>query len=95
MPKRQSKTSEKYEDWEGKIASALKDLEEHPDAKIKHVAHHYGLNRNTLHNQLKGKHKPAREAHPESAALTKEEEDEVTPWGWVQSTGGCARWWSL
>jgi hypothetical protein len=40
MPKRQSKKSEKYDDRESKIASAIKDLKEHPDAKLKHVAEH-------------------------------------------------------
>jgi hypothetical protein len=36
-----------------------------------------GLNRNTLHNRIYGKSKPAREAHPEKTALTKEAENEV------------------
>jgi hypothetical protein len=38
MQKRQSERSEKYDDRERKIASAIKDLKEHPDAKLKHVA---------------------------------------------------------
>jgi hypothetical protein len=80
MPKRQSERSEKYDDRERKIASAMKYLKEHPDAKLKHVANHYSLNRNTLHNRIYGKSKPAREAHPENAALTKEEENEVVRW---------------
>jgi hypothetical protein len=77
---RPSKKTEKYDDRESKIASAIKDLKDHPDAKLKHVADHYGLNRNTLHNRLKEKHKPAREAQPDNAALTKEEENEVVSW---------------
>jgi hypothetical protein len=36
--------------------------------------------RNILHNRIYGESKPAREAHPENAALTKEEENAVVRW---------------
>jgi hypothetical protein len=80
MPKHPNKKAQKYEERERKISSALKDLDEHPDAKLKDVARHYGLHRNTLSNRVHKKTKPAREAHPAKQALTKEEEDELVRW---------------
>jgi transposase-like protein len=80
MPKHPNKKAQKYEERERKISSALKDLDEHPDAKLKDVAKHYGLHRNTLSNRVHKKTKPAREAQPANQALTKEEEDELVRW---------------
>ena len=47
---------------------------------MKHVAAHYGLNRDTLHNRYYGKTQAARAAHPEQRSLTEEHERSVEEW---------------
>ena len=47
---------------------------------MKHIAAHYGLDRDTLHNGYYGKTQAARAAHPEQRSLTEEQERSVEEW---------------
>lgn len=66
-------------DYQGeRVTGAIKDLKENPDSKMKHIAAHYGLSRDTLHNRYYGKTlQEARAAHPEQRSLKEEQERSV------------------
>ena len=49
-------------------------------SKIKYVAAHYGLTRETLHNCFYGKTQAARAVHPEQRLLTEEQRESVGEW---------------
>ena len=42
------KKAQRYGDHEERVAKAIKGLKEIPESKMKHVATHYGLDRDTL-----------------------------------------------
>ena len=81
MPRRPNKKAQRYDGQGERAANAIKDLKENPESKMKHVAAHYGLSRDSLHNYY-GKTQAARAAHPEQRPLTEKQERSVE--GWVE-----------
>ncbi|KAA8895352.1 hypothetical protein FN846DRAFT_894244 [Sphaerosporella brunnea] len=55
--------AQKYEEHEREVLSAIKDVQEHSDSRIKDVASHYGIARNTLTTRVQERMHGAREAH--------------------------------
>ena len=72
--------NKKRDDHKNRVAKAINDLKENPESKIKHVAAHYGLTRDTLHNRYYGKTQAARAVHPEQRSPTKEQERSLEQW---------------
>ena len=55
MPRRPNKKAQRYNDHEEEVAKAIKDLKNNPESKMKHIAAHHGLDRDTLYNCYYGK----------------------------------------
>ena len=50
MPKQINQKRKRYDEHEEKLQSAIADVKSNPEAKLSHVAVHYGINRKTLYN---------------------------------------------
>jgi broad specificity phosphatase PhoE len=45
MPRKQSKKAEKYDDHQRRVARAIQELKDNPEAKLKNIAQANGLSR--------------------------------------------------
>ena len=77
MLRRPNKTAQRYDNHKERVAKAIKDSEENPGSKIKHVAAHYRLTRDILHSHYYGKTQAGIEAHPKQRLLTGVQEESV------------------
>ena len=82
MPRRPNQRAQKFEDHEARVAKAIQEINDHPDAKLLHIAKANHLAPNTIYNRLNHRTQDARSAQADVQNLSLEENAVVR---WVES----------